>query len=329
MLPWILGFALLTVLPAIACLMLSMTRTTPLRRPVDGPAIMKPTWIALDHYRTALAVDSEFEPSANDPWYWALLGGKPNDVRFYKSLYNSLTYSVFAVPLGLVSSLFVALLLSRPYRGTSLVRALVYLPHLLGGVATLVIWSWLLNPQFGWVNQLIRLIYRLLDPMVRIVLENGTADWPVPGWLHSPSWCKPAVVLIHVWTMGGSMLIFLAALKSVPSTLYDAAGLDGAGSWQRFRHVTLPQITPAILFNGTVSLIFAMQSFNESYLLENRAQRDGLLFYVLNLYRVAFEPPYRFGYACAQAMILWVVLLLLTLPLLFSARRWVYYAGQR
>ena len=319
--PWAVGFLLLTFLPMLALLALSMTRTS---GPLNDTRF---EWIWADHYRGALSVDSSYALSAADPWYWRILGGKPNDGRFYTSLYNSLFYSLFAVPLGLCSSLAVAMLLNRSFRGMSLIRACVYLPHILGGVATIVIWSWLFNPQFGWINQVIRLLYEALDPVVRLFREDGTGDWSMPGWLYSPMWCKPAVIIMCIWTMGGSMLIFLAALRRVPRMLHEAAALDGAGHWHRFRNVTLPHITPVVLFNLIVSLIFSMQAFNESYMLQNRAQNDGLLFYVLYLYRCAFEPPYRVGYASALAWIFFGLIGLLVLLAVRSARSWVFYEG--
>lgn len=320
LLPWATGLLLLTFVPMLSSLGLSCARIEA-RGFAEGF-----TWVGTGHYRHALGVDQTYEPTRADPAYWRFLGGKPNDPRFYTALYNSLFYSVFAVPLSLCVSLAVALLLNRTFHGVSIVRAMVYLPHVLGGVATIVIWSWLFNPQFGWINQALHFAYSALEPLVGPFAEAGTRDWPVPRWLYSPAGCKPAVVIMHVWTMGGSMLIFLAALRRVSPALYDAAHLDGAGLWHRFRYVTLPQITPAVLFNLTFSFIFAMQSFSEAYLLQNRQQDDGLLFYVLYLYQVAFEPPYQLGYASALAWILFVVLFALTLPLVWTSRRWVHYA---
>ncbi len=317
--PWGLGFLLLTFAPLVGSCALSYTKVG------AGLTLGELTWVGMAHYESALEVDDQVEPADGDPWYWRLLGGIPRDQRFYTSLYNSLFYSLFAVPLGLCSSLLAALLLNRSFRGQSVVRAMVYLPHVLGGVATLVIWSWIFNPQFGGLNQALSLIYAGLDPLVSLFHRGGTAGWLLPRWLYSPTWCKPAVIMIHTWTMGGMMLIFLAALRRVPRRLYDAAALDGAGVFRRLRHITLPQITPAILFNTTVSLIFAMQSFNESYLLQNPQQDDGLLFYVVNLYEAAFAPPYRLGYACALAWILCVVLFILIGPLVWSSRKWVHY----
>lgn len=323
LLPWAIGFILLTLLPTVASLGLSCVRTD------AGPSWAGFSWVGSEHYRTAIGVNHTYEPTSNDPWHWRVLGGRPNDPSFYKALCNSLYYTFFAVPLGLCASLAVAMLLNGSFRGMSVVRACVYLPHVLGGVATIVIWSWLLNPQFGWISQGIRVVYSVLDPLVSWFSQAGTRSWPVPDWLYSPAGCKPAVIIMHIWTMGGAMLIFLAALRRVPHELYEAGRLDGAGAWHRFRYVTLPQITPAVLFNLIFSVIFTMQAFSEAYMLQNRQQYDGLLFYMLYLYQVAFEPPYQFGYASALAWILFAVLAALIIPLLWTSRRWVHYAVER
>ena len=326
LLPWLMGIVLLTVGPMAGSLLLSFTDS-------QGLSLRRMSWVGTTHYENILAVDHAQEPRAGDPWYYDALGGRPADERFYRSLYNSLYYTFLAVPLGLVASLAVALLLNERLPGMGAIRAIVYLPHLLGGVATIVIWSWLFNPRFGWINQGIEWLYAVLVPAWTMLFggdvicaKAGSTYWGTPDWLYSPTWCKPAVVIMHVWTMGGSMLVFLAALRRVPARFHDAARLDGAGMWQRFRRVTWPQITPAVLFNLVMSLVFLMQAFKESYLLEHSAQRDGLLFYVRNVFRAAFEPPYDIGYASALAWILFVVIVVLLLPLIFSARRWVYEA---
>lgn len=319
--PWIVGFAALTALPVVVSLALSFTQFG------DPLSMDRLRWVGLSHYRQAVGTVGPYNPDRGDPWHWNLLGGKPDDVHFHQSLYNSITFSLFAVPLGLAASLMTALLLNLRLRGTSVARTLIYIPHVLGGAATIVIWSWLFNPEFGWVNEGLRCLYRLADPVVRLFREQGTADFPTPAWLYSPVWCKPAVVIMHVWGIGGSMLIFLAALHRVPRALYDAARLDGSSAWRQFLHVTWPHITPVVLFNLVVSLVFTMQSFTQSYFLETRQQKDGLLFFALYVYRVAFEPPYRFGYASALAWIFVLVLIVLIVPILLSGRLWVYYAG--
>jgi multiple sugar transport system permease protein len=316
-LPWLVGVIGLTLVPMVASVLLSFTRW-------DGLALADIRWVGFDHYERAFGIDQRHQPQPSDPWYWTALGGRPADAQFYQALYNSAYYSVFAVPLGLAASLGLALLLNLPLRGIRFFRTLYYLPHVLGGVATVLIWSWLLNPKFGVINAALRWIYEVVGP-VAAWFGADPATWSTPDWLYSPAWCKPALILMHTWTAGGAMLIFLAALQSVPDSLQEAARIDGAGRWRRFRNVTLPQITPAILFNLILGIVTSLQTFSQAYLLYNRAQHDGLLFYVLYLYRCAFEAPYRIGYASALAWILFVILFGLTLLVVRSGRRWVYY----
>ena len=148
--PWLVGVVLLTAVPMGASLVLSITR-------VEGDlGLQSYTFVGAEHYRAMPAIDRQYELSPADPWYWHVMGGRPQDTRLVQSLYNSLYYTFFAVPLGLMVSLAMAMLLNRSAPGMSPVRAIVYLPNLLGGVATIVIWSWLFNPRFGWVNESIR-----------------------------------------------------------------------------------------------------------------------------------------------------------------------------
>lgn len=321
--PWVIGLTVLSLGPLVISFAVSLTNWE--RQSPDQSV----AWVGLQQYQSALRVDSEYIPSLQDPWYWKLLGGKPDDSRYFASLYNSLYFTFFSVPLGLITSLAVALLLNRSMRGIAIIRGMVYLPHLLGGVATVMIWSWLLNPRFGLINEIIRSVYTLLDPAVRLVAINGTSDWPVPTWLYSPSGCKPAVILISIWTLGGAMLIFLAALRRIPAVMYEAARLDGADHWRQLLNITLPHLTPVILFNLIISVIFSMQVFGEAYLLQNRQQEEGLLFSMLYLFELAFTPPYRWGYAAALSWMMLMVTALLIVPLLWSARRWVHESVRR
>lgn len=319
LLPWIVGLVFWTLAPMVGVLALSLTHS-------DGTQRADRTqWVGLAHYRTALDIDTDYVTTTGDPWYWHMLGGRPRDPRLALALFNTLSYTCLAVPAEVLGALGVALLLRRRMPGIALARALVYLPHLLGGVAVIMIWSWLLNPQFGWVNEILRSLCATLDPIARLIWQDGSANWTPPAWLFSPTWCKPAVVLMHTWTMGGAFLIFLAALARIPKALYDATALDGAGTWSQFRNVTLPQIAPVILFNVIIALLFSMQSFNESYMLEHYSQQGGLLFYVRYLYEVAFEPPYAIGYASALSCMLLVVLLIVSIPMVLMGRRWVQY----
>ncbi len=295
--PWLVGVVVLTVLPVLGSLVMSLLRW-------DGLTLSAGVqWVGLDHYRH-LATD---------------------DADFRKALSNSLIYSFMATPLSLAASLGAALLLSRRLPGMGIFRTLVYLPHVLGGVATVMIWSWLLNPRFGPVNAVLRESYALLDPLVRLWNPAGTSDWAVPGWFYSSTWCKPGLVLMQMWSFGGGMLIFLAALQQVNTQTVEAAHLDGAGWWSRLRHVTLPQLTPAVLFNTVTGLAASMQAFNQAYLMYNRSQDQGLLFYVLYLYRCAFEPPYRVGYASALAWVFFGLIFALVIVAVRTARHWVFY----
>ena len=300
-LPWLIGLVGLTLVPAAISLLLSFTRW-------DGLSLRSGIeWAGTDHYREMFT----------------------GDRLFYKALGNTLYYALIAVPAGSLASLAAALLLNSRARGIAVFRTIYMLPYMLSGVATVMIWSWLLNPRFGLINAGLMWFYRVLDPLVRLFHESGTSAWVTPDWFYSPAACKPALIILHVWLGGGTMLVFLAALQRVPTNLLDAAAIDGAGRWQRFRHVTLPHISPAILFNLIVGLVFAMQSFDQSYLLFNRAQRDGLLFYMLHLYRIAFEPPYRVGYASALAWILFITTAVMASVILLIARRRIYYAVNR
>lgn len=318
--PWTVGFVVLTLGPLLFSLGASLTRW-------EGDASSDGVrWVGGENYQAALGVEPSVAASDSDPWYWSTIGGRPRDPMVYTSLYNSLYYAILATPLNLLLSLLAALLLNRRLPGMAVLRGAVYLPYVLGGAATVLIWSWMLNPRFGSVNTVISAVGDFLDPAMYALLGIHTVDWTGPAWLYSPQWCKPAVILMHAWTMGGAMLVFLAALRRVPGRLHDAAKIDGAGSWKRFRTVTWPHITPAVLFNAVFSFVFAIQVFNESYLLEHRSQRDGLRFFVRHLFDVAFEAPYRWGYASALAWILFAVTAMVLLPVVIGSKRWVHDA---
>lgn len=288
-LPWMFGMVMLTLLPMAASMVLSITRW-------DGLSFDSIEWVGVENYEKLIP-----ETDGADP-------------RAVKAMVNTLVYALAAVPLNLVAALGLALLLNRRLRGMVVFRTVFFLPYMLSSVATVMMWGWLFNPKFGLVNR---------------VLGVFVGPDALPGWLYSETWCKPTLVLMHVWLCGGPMLVFLAALQRVPGALYEAAMLDGAGRWRRFWHVTLPQLSPAILFNLVIGLIFAMQTFDRAYLLFNRSQDDGLLFFMLHLYRSAFETPFRMGYASAMAWVLFVVIAVMVVPILVVGRRVVFYAVRR
>lgn len=312
--PFSVGFAALCAGPLAASLYLSLTDAS-------GASARRAEYVGLANYREALGVDwtARGTPAAPGPW---LAGdGRPTDPLVCRSVGNSLAYTAMTVPVTLVMSLMLALLLMQPVRGFTIVRTVVYLPHLLGGVASLVIWSWLLNPRYGGLNAAIRAAYAAADPLARATLGVTTEGWPVPDWLFSPAWCKPALVLIRAGTVGGSVLILMAALRRIPRELEEAAALDGAGAWMRLRRVTLPQLRPALAFVGLIETVFAMQAFTESYILSHRSQQDGLLFAATYLYRTAFESPHRLGYAATIGWILAGTTAVVVAPWLVWGRR--------
>ena len=245
---------------------------------------------------------------------WIGLGnyaGLARDDLFWTSLRNTLYYTLLAVPLGLAFSLLVALALNLRVRGMALYRTIFFLPSIVPAVALSILWLWLLNPQYGLINVALRLL-----------------GLPGPGWLADPSWAKPSLVLMHLWGVGSTIVIFLAGLQDVPQQLYEAADIDGARWWHRVRYITIPMVTPVILFNLIIGLINAFQYFTQAYVMTNGGPINATLFYALLLYRNAFQ-YIKMGYASAMAWILFAVVLVCTLAVLWSSRRWVYYSGAK
>jgi multiple sugar transport system permease protein len=255
---------------------------------------------------------------------WANFRALGNDRYFVKALSNSACYTVMNVAAQLIVGLGLALLVRQSRRRLGLWATLYYLPHVLGGVATILIWWWLLNPQVGPINRGLQASFDWLDGPLQAIGLGSTQGWALPPWLYSPGWAKPSLVLMNLWQAGGGMLIFLAALLRGGEMQHEAATLDGAGTLRRFWHVTLPQISPAILFNAVTGVVFSMQAFNQAFLLRNFQQQDSLLFYVLYMYQTAFE-RHRFGYASAMAWTLLAVLLVFTAAAVLVTRRWVHY----
>jgi multiple sugar transport system permease protein len=228
------------------------------------------------------------------------------------------------VPVGLTASLCLALLLNQkrmPFMG--IFRTLYYIPSLVASsVAVALLFQWLLNPSFGILNFLI----------ARAVGPDGLIPLGIigPKWFYDPNWVIPSFVLISLWGFGGPMLIYLAGLQGVPNALYEAATIDGAGAWRRFWHVTLPMISPVILFTFITGIIGSFQVFTPAYVISNGVAGSfggpnyASMFYVLYLYLNAFR-RYRFGFASAQAWILFIVIFALTILALRASRESVYY----
>jgi multiple sugar transport system permease protein len=252
---------------------------------------------------------------------WSILGGGNwvgtynyrtlvNDPLFWTAIRVTFTFGAISVPLDVLASLLLALLLNQRFWGRPLFRALFYLPELVPSVATSILWIWAYNTNFGIFNYLLGLL--------------GIP--PVP-WLENPSWVIPSFIILSLWTSGGSrMIIFLAGLQTVPRDLLEAAHLDGANAWQRFRNVTLPMISPVLLFNLILTTIGAFQVFTSPYVMTGGGPGNASLFYVLYLYRNAFQYM-QMGYASALAWVLFLILLVFTLAQFRIMRDWIYYEG--
>ncbi|MEU7892454.1 sugar ABC transporter permease [Nonomuraea sp. NPDC049152] len=280
--PWLLGFALLIGGPILASAVYSLT---------DFNLFQEPNFVGLANYREMLG-----------------------DERFWKSLANTAWLTAIGVPLSLVLSLGCAMLLNLPVRGQPLFRAVVYLPTILPIVVTTYVWRWLMNAQYGYVNEV-----------------AGWIGLEGPAWLEDPSWTKPAILLMGAWGIGSSSVVYLAALRDVPREYYEAAKVDGAGAWSRFRRITLPMITPVTLFQLVTGVIAYLQIFTQPFLLAQTRLNptgggpdDSMLSYSMYLFQNAFV-YLKMGYASAMAWVLFVGTLAITAVIVLSARRWVHY----
>lgn len=260
---------------------------------------------------------TDFDPRAPDEVrfigldnYARLLG----DPTVADSLGVTVRFALLVVPLTLGVALGLALLVnSRLLAGRNLFRTLFYMPMQIPIVASTLVWMGVLHADTGWLN-----------------LALGALGVEGPNWLQSPSWVGPALALMGLWGIGNMMLIFLAGLQGVPSELYDAAKVDGAGRWPSFRYVTLPLISPVLFYNLIIALIGAFQFFTQAYVISNgRGDPDGAtLFLNLYLYRQAFG-FFNMGYASALAWLLFVIVLGLTILLFRTSRSWVFEGGER
>ncbi|MFN8443652.1 MAG: sugar ABC transporter permease [Caldilineaceae bacterium] len=276
--PWLLGLLCLTIGPMIASLVLSLA---------DYPVITPAKWIGFANYIKLFT----------------------DDKLVWQALKVTFKYSLGAVPLILGLSFLVALLLNQGMRGVRVYRTVYYMPAVISGVPVAVLWMWMLNPEFGLINN-------SLD-MIGI---NG------PDWFFSKTWVIPAFIMIGLWGMGVTMVIFLAGLQDIPAHLYEAAEIDGAGSWSRFVNVTLPMMSPVILFNVVIGIIDSFQLFTPALIITNGGPDNASLFYGLYLYNNAFR-YLKMGYASTLAWLMFLIVALLTLLVFRLTGNWVYYEG--
>ena len=224
------------------------------------------------------------------------------------SLKVTSTY-VLGVPLRVAAGLAVALLLNQEVRGLAVFRTVCYLPSVVSGVAVSLMWMWVFNPELGIINGL----------LARLGIKG-------PDWYYSKQWVVPTFMITSLWGVGSGIVLYLSALQGVPTVLYDAATIDGASRWQRFWNVTVPMISPVIFFTLIMGIIGSFQVFTSAYVITSGGPANASLFYVLYLYRNAFQ-YFQMGYASALAWLLFVIILAVTALTLLSGERWVYYAG--
>ena len=247
---------------------------------------------------------------------WANFQKLAHDPLFYKSVFNTIYYAVFAVPLGLVLALGLAMLVNHRLRGVNFFRTAFFLPNVVAGIAMLLLWKWLFDPNFGLIN-----LFLDWTGLMAVLEWSGMGR---PQWISSRAGAMPGMIFMSIWGLGGSMMIFLAGLQNIPRELIEAAQLDGAGPWKRFRYVTVPLLTPTIFFLTMVGVIASLQIFNQAYVMTQGGPAHATLFYVLYLFQTAFE-RFQMGYACAMALVLFIITLIVSLIQLAMGKKWVYY----
>jgi multiple sugar transport system permease protein len=276
--PWVIGFIVFTAGPFLFSIYLSFTRYD---------IVSSPMWVGLANYRKMFG---------HDPLFW-------------KSLWITFKYALVAVPIGIVAGVSLAMLLNLKIAGISVYRTVFFLPAIVPIVATSVVFVWILNPQIGLINGILRRF-----------------DIIGPAWLADTTWAFWSLVGMSLWAVGGSMIIYLAGLKDIPLELYEAAMIDGANAWQRTWRVTLPMLTPVIFFNLVMGVIHSFQYFTQAYIMTKGGPEDSTLFYALYL----FDRAWRYldmGYASAMAWILFIIVMIFTGLIFRTHRRWVHYGG--
>jgi len=273
--PWVIGFLAFTLFPFLASMYLSLTKYN---------LAKAPQFIGLENFSFMFGRDRVFWTALKVTW----------------------SYAAMTIPLGLMQSIFIALLLNQRIRGIAFFRTAFYVPGMISSVGWMLVWTYILakNGAINWV-------------LAKVGIDG-------PSYLNSTTWALPSLALMSLFSVGSSMLIILAALQGVPEHLYEAAEIDGGGELAKFWHVTIPQISPAVFYNLVMSLIGVLQSWQAAYIMTEGGPRHATLFYGLHLYRNAFE-YFRMGYACALGWIAFMLILGLTGLNFLASRYWVFY----
>ena len=276
--PWLIGFLVFLVGPMLTSIYLSMT---------NYKMISSPVWIGLANYERMIA-----------------------DPLVIHSLTVTIKYTAFAVPLGMITAMAVAVLLNQKIRASGIFRTVFYLPSVISGVAVALVFVWIFNYRFG-----------ILNYFLSLVGIDG------PNWLGSPRYALWAFVLMSLWGIGGNVVIYLAGLQGVPVSLIEAAIIDGASPWTRFWKITLPLLTPVVLFTMVMGVIASFQTFTQAYIMTGGGPANATLFFLLYLYKNAFN-WFEMGYASALAWLLFTIIMIVTIIMWTSSARWVYYEGE-
>ncbi|MCL4830777.1 MAG: sugar ABC transporter permease, partial [Caldilinea sp.] len=252
-------------------------------------------WTATGRAERFVGLDNYVEAFTRDPLFW-------------KAVSNTIYFIGVSVPLGIIAAFALAMMLNSKISGTTLYRTIYYLPSVVPAVAAVIVWIFIFETRRGILNFGLELV-----------------GLPAIRWLSDPAWAMPALIIMSLWSIGASMIIFLAGLQGIPQELYEAAEVDGANGWHNLWRITVPLMTPTIFFNLVMSLVAAFQAFNNAFIMTNGGPNNATLLYMLHLYNNAFR-YFRMGYASALAVVLFIIVFGLTLFVYRSSKRWVYYS---
>jgi ABC-type sugar transport system permease subunit len=293
--PWLIGFLVFTLIPMLATFAFTFLNL----KITDG--ILNPTkFVGLQNYANLVKDSQVWSPTDN-----------PRG-----SLWITLRFALIALPIGLILPLGIALLMNNKHlAGKNFFRSMFYMPYIIPFVASVFLWGGVLNPESGWIN--------------RSLLAMGVPKAVLPGWANDINWVYPTYVIMGIWGIGNAMLTMLASMQSVPTELYEAARMDGASSWDSFRAVTFPLISPVIFYNLVLSVVFLFQFFLVPLVINQGTGAPGGASMFMNLY--IYKTFFTYGnmsYGATLAWTLFLFILLVTIVLFYTAKYWVYYAGE-